>query len=125
MGENMRISRLRQALLGGLIALTVLAFLWEGRDHHVETAATGQDYIKWVDFTVSYEALCRAYEWDVETHGTEHEVHWVELLAYTASRTGGVFDKKAMKILNETAQKLSEGNAVMEELVSDLKYYAY
>lgn len=125
MGETMRTSRLRQALLGGIIALTVLAFLWEGRDRHVETAAVGQDYIKWVDFTVSYEALCRAYEWDVETHGTEHEVHWVELLAYTASRTGGVFDKKAMKILNETAQKISEGNAVMEELVSDLKYYAY
>ncbi|MCM1092272.1 MAG: M23 family metallopeptidase [Muribaculum sp.] len=111
--------------MGGVIALAVLALLWEGRDHRVETAATGQDYIKWVDFTVSYEALCRAYDWDVETHGTEHEVHWVELLAYTAARTGGEFDKKAMSILNETAQKLSAGEAVMEELVSDLKYYAY
>ena len=42
------------------------------------------DYIKWVDFTVSYEALCKAYEWDVETHGTHFEIDWVELLAYTA-----------------------------------------
>lgn len=24
------------------------------------------DYIKWVDFTVSYEALCSAYDWDVK-----------------------------------------------------------
>ena len=27
--------------------------------------------IKWLDFTVSYDALCRAYEWDVKTHGTD------------------------------------------------------
>ena len=27
--------------------------------------AVADDYIKWVDFTVSYEALCSAYEWDV------------------------------------------------------------
>ena len=29
------------------------------------TSAAGKDYIKWVDFTVSYEALCQAYDWDV------------------------------------------------------------
>ena len=25
-------------------------------------------YIKWVDFNVSYEALCEAYKWDVDTY---------------------------------------------------------
>ena len=56
------------------------------------TLSVEENYIKWVDFTVSYEALCRAYDWDVKTHGTEFEVNWVELLAYTAARTGGSFD---------------------------------
>ena len=34
---------------------------------HISTSAAGKDYIKWVDFTVSYEALCQAYDWDVDT----------------------------------------------------------
>ncbi len=34
--------------------------------------AIENEYIKWVDFTVSYEALCSAYDWDVKTHGQEH-----------------------------------------------------
>ena len=60
------------------------------------TSAAGKDYIKWVDFTVSYEALCQAYDWDVDTFDTEHHVEWIPLLAYTAARTGGEFDKKAV-----------------------------
>ena len=83
------------------------------------------DYIKWVDFTVSYEALCQAYEWDVETHGTEHEIDWVELLAYAAAKTGGEFGKDALKTIDKAAEKLSEGEATMEELTEDLKYYDY
>ncbi|MCM1569397.1 MAG: M23 family metallopeptidase [Roseburia sp.] len=84
-----------------------------------------KDYIKWVDFKVSYEALCQAYEWDVETHGGEHELHWIELLAYTAAKTGGEFDKKALTIMDEAAKELSEGEKTLEELTEKLKYYEY
>lgn len=83
------------------------------------------DYIKWVDFTVSYEALCKAYDWDVKTHGSEHEINWVELLAYTAAKTGGAFDKDALKTMEKAAEKLSTGEITMEELTKELKYYAY
>lgn len=89
------------------------------------SSASGKDYIKWVDFTISYEALCKAYDWDVDTHGTDHEVHWIELLAYTAAKTGGKFDKQALSALEKTAQKLSEGETTMEELTKDMKYYSY
>jgi hypothetical protein len=78
-----------------------------------------------VDFTVSYEALCQAYEWDIRTHGTEHELDWVELLAYTAAKTGGDFGKEALKTMDKAAERLSEGECTMEELTEDLKYYAY
>lgn len=83
------------------------------------------DYIKWVDFTVSYEALCKAYDWDVKTHGSEHEIDWVELLAYTASKTGGAFGKDAQKTMEKAAEKLSAGETTMEELTKELKYYVY
>ena len=83
------------------------------------------DYIKWVDFTVSYEALCKAYDWDVETHGTEYEIDWVELLAYTAAKTGGKFDRDALKTMEKAAEKLTGGESTLEELTKDLKYYPY
>ncbi len=119
--------------------LAVLVFFACQKEMTVQTgsagvAANGQedsadqgkkDYIRWVDFTVSYEALCKAYDWDVDTHGTEHEVHWIELLAYTACRTGAVFDKKALEILENTAKKLADGQADMETLTRDLQYYPY
>lgn len=89
------------------------------------SASGSSDYIKWVDFTVSYEALCEAYAWDVDTHGTAHEIDWIDLLAYTAAQTGGEFGKKAMSILSKTAKELSEGSTTMEELTKDMKYYTY
>ena len=55
----------------------------------------------------------------------EHHVEWIPLLAYTAARTGGEFDKKALKILNETSEKLAEGEAEIETLTKDMKYYPY
>lgn len=124
-GRDRRIGKLRQALVGEVIALAVLVFFAANDKTVVETAATGQDYIKWVEFTVSYEALCRAYQWDVETHGSEHEVHWIELLSYTACRTGASFDKKALCILDDTAQKISSGETTMEVLAEDMQYYPY
>ena len=81
--------------------------------------------IKWVDFTISYDALCRAYEWDVETYGTDCHVNWIELLAYTAAKTGGKFEKKALEVLESTAQTLSSGGNSMEELTENMKYYPY
>ncbi len=88
-------------------------------------AGTAQDYIKWVDFNVSYEALCTAYDWDVDTYGSEHKVDWIELLAYTAAKTGGTFDKEAMKIIHKTAESVSKGESVIKELAEELKYYDY
>lgn len=109
-----------------LVALIFAVHLSE-REKAVLTNVTamGEDYIKWVDFNVSYEALCAAYEWDVKTHGTAHEVNWIELLAYTATRTGGEFEKEALPIIEEAARKLSEGENTIEELTKDMKYYSY
>lgn len=116
-----------------LIALFLLLLLFgigHGNGYREEavqtgTTATGEDYIKWVDFNVSYEALCAAYDWDVKTHGTENELCWIELLAYTAAGCGGEFNKKSLTILEETARKLTDGDTTMEELTEDMEYYSY
>lgn len=84
-----------------------------------------QDYIKWVDFTVSYEAMCKAYDWDVESYGTEYPVSWVDLLALTAAKQGGLFDKNCLKVLDKSAKAITEGKKSLEELTKDLKYFPY
>jgi len=92
-----------------------------------ETEQTSEkdDYIKWVDFTVSYEALCLAYEWDVKTHDTEYPLSWIELLAYTAAKTGARFDTKALELLAQAAVQCAEGTVNIKELTENLKYYSY
>jgi murein DD-endopeptidase MepM/ murein hydrolase activator NlpD len=81
--------------------------------------------IQWVDFTVSYEALERAYEWDLATYGSDHHVNWVELLALTAAKTGGNFSSKALKTLEQIGETLSSGTKQVTDLTADLSYYDY
>lgn len=116
-----------ECLLAVVLAtiLTVRHSAWDRESASNVVLTIEDDYIKWVDFTVSYEALCQAYQWDVDTHGTKHEICWVELLAYTAARTGGNFGKDALKVMDKAAKALSEGEETIESLTEDLKYYAY
>ena len=116
------------ALLGALIIVsgkggeqTMLPATGEAESRESE----GEDYIKWVDFTVSYEALCWAYDWDVDTYETGHDINWIELLAYTAAKTGGKFNSQAMSVLEKAAESLASGETDIEELTEDLEYYPY
>ena len=90
--------------------------------------ALSDGYIKWVDFNVSYDALCLAYEWDVNTWGEEVHIDWVEMLAYLGARYGGDFssnDKKLAKDVAKLTEQLIEEGVTMEELTKDMQYYAY
>jgi len=123
----MWLSRMKRVIATELVLLLVLCLVWDGENEAVATAGTTQeeDYIKWVDFAVSYEALCKAYEWDVSTYDSEHPINWVELLAYTAAKTGGNFDKKALTVLDVAAGELSAGETTMEKLTGEMQYYPY
>ena len=113
---------IKKGILAECILVALLAAVIIGRkEPEVKESSAGNrvlavegDYIKWVDFTVSYEALCKAYEWDVETHGTEHEICWVDLLAYTAAKTGGQFGKEALKTMEKAAKAVSTGEKTFE-----------
>lgn len=128
------IGRMQKAILLEGILVATLIVLLSGRSATIEpeeaiafatSSAAEGDYIKWVDFNVSYEALCEAYAWDVDTYESEYHVSWIELLAYTAARTGGEFEKKALEILQKAAKQLSVGEATIEDLTKDMKYYSY
>ncbi len=85
-------------------------------------------YIKWVDFDVTYDALCLAYEWDVNTYKEEVHLNWIELLAYLGAKYGGNFtthSKSVKKDMNKLTEELTEHKVSMEELTKDMEYYPY
>lgn len=92
----------------------------EGQDEN-----TKKDYIKWVDFDVSYQAMDEAYQCDVESYGKDVKINWVELLAYLATKYGGDFSKYKSKDLNALVEKLQNKETTMQELTKDMKYYSY
>lgn len=91
---------------------------------YIEENADGKKYIKYVEFNATYEALCKAYQMDVDTYGKDIHLNWVELLAYTAAKTGGEFGKKSISILEQVSKELQAG-ATMESLTKKMKYYSY
>lgn len=85
-----------------------------------------ENYIKWVDFTVTTDALAKSYEYDVNTYEEPIHLSWIELLAYVAAHTGGDFSgqKKVEELMAEAAERLENGET-MESLTKELKYYDY
>ena len=118
---------IRLAIIIEIICLSIVCgiLFQENANRAASAEESDQDFIKWVDFDVSYEALTAACQWDVDTYGTKYHIDWVELLAYLGAKNGGSFSRKTVKELADTAKKLSAGEASMEELTGDLTSYAY
>lgn len=89
------------------------------------TQTTEKDYIKWVDFNVSFDALNCAYKYDVDTYGTEAHVSWIDLLAILAAKNGGNFSKFREKDMNAIVEKLTLKEETIETLTKDMKYFDY
>lgn len=84
------------------------------------------NYIKWVDFKVTNEALKLTSKLDIESHNNNANIkyNWIELLAYLACKNGGNFKKFDTNDLNELIQKLENGKTI-SELSDNLRYYDY
>lgn len=110
-------------------------------EHISEPDEAAQDFIKWVDFTVTSEAMDLALDWEMESRKvlseaaqgdgmqTEHagSVHWISLLAYTAAQTGGKFQnwKTVSGHINAAAKGFQDGSLTEAGLSEELKYYSY
>jgi murein DD-endopeptidase MepM/ murein hydrolase activator NlpD len=86
---------------------------------------TKKEFIKWVDFNATTEALNTAYKYDVESYGKEVKLNWIELLAYAACKGGGDFNKTSIKRIKEAAEALTSKETTMAELTKELKNYSY
>lgn len=90
------------------------------------TTDTPKDYIKWVDFNVTCEALQMAYTYDIESYEQEIHYNWIELLAYAACKNGNDFSKTSTttQAMEDCVEALSNGTSI-EELTKKMEYYSY
>ena len=85
-----------------------------------------KDYIKWVDFKITSDALSKTAKLDIESHNSDSEVkyNWIELLAYLACKNGGNFKQFNQNDLNKLIEQLNSGKT-MEDITKNMKYYRY
>lgn len=91
-----------------------------------ETSKEKKDFIKWVDFNVTSEALNLTAKLDIDSHNKEGEIiyNWIELLAYLSCKNGGNFKNFSTKDLNLLVEELKNGQT-MEDLTQNMKFYDY
>ena len=85
-----------------------------------------KDFIKWVDFNVTAEALNLTAKLDIDSHNQEGDnvYNWIELLAYLACQNGGDFKNFKEKDLTNLVEKLKNGQT-MQDLTQNMKFYDY
>ncbi len=83
-----------------------------------------EKYIKWVDFSVSYQALSDTMELDISTYGTERHLSWISTLSYLACKNGGNWSSYKRSQLDKLVEALGE-NLTPDKLMTSNKYYDF
>ncbi len=112
-------------LLAGVFILASGIYFYEGMTDDVAVSQTADNYIKWVDFNPSYEAMKKACLMDVESYESEVRLDWITLLAYAAVRGGGEFDTKSESYIESIAGQLSNKEVTKEDLMEKYQYFPY
>lgn len=91
-----------------------------------ETSEEKKDFIKWVDFNVTSDALNLTAKLDIDSHNKESETayNWIELLAYLSCKNGGNFKNFKANDLNLLIEELKNGQTI-QDLTQNMKFYDY
>lgn len=117
--------KMMACLLLMTLVLAMGIYLYENRFQNLQVSQTGADFIKWVDFNASKEAMKKACLMDIKSYESEIHLDWITLLAYAAVRGGGEFDNKSESYIDEIAAKLTDKKTTKEELAEKYKYFSY
>lgn len=97
----------------------------ENVEEDIKVAGEEKDFIKWVDFNVTAEAMQDAYILDLKSYDEKVHLNWVDLLAVLGVKYGGDFTKYKNSDLTEAAEQLSESEEALENNTKNMKYFAY
>ena len=85
---------------------------------------TQKNYIKYVEFNVTKDALQNAVDLDRQTHDDDRHTDCITMLAYLGAKYGGDFTKYKYGDMTDFADKIKNGETV-ENLTKDMKYFNY
>ena len=87
---------------------------------------TKKDYIKWIDFNITYAALEYTMKLDIDSNNNDNETkyNWIELLSYLACKYGGDFSKYKQKDVTDLTKKLDSGESIVA-LTEKMKLFSY
>ncbi len=107
-----------------ILILSIIVFTSFAKEN--DNSDSKKDFIKWVDFNVTSDALRLTSKLDIDSHNNNEEIkyNWIELLSYLACKNGGDFKNFKKTDLDNVVQKLKDGQT-MDELTQDLKFYNY
>lgn len=109
-----------------IILLSSILLFYSFGNNTSDDNTTKKNFIKWVDFNVTSEALNLAAKLDIDSHNKKEEItyNWIELLSYLACKNGGNFKNFKKGDLDNLVDKLKNGET-MSDLSKDLKFYDY
>ena len=81
------------------------------------------DFIRWVEFDVSCEAMERALGYDVRSQEQEKRLPWIDILALAATRHGG--GDFSVQAVDAAAKALCSDESMEQQLGEQYKYYVY
>ena len=114
------------SLVAILILSSIIIFYSFASDMKEEKQEEKKNFIKWVDFNVSSEALSLTAKLDINSHCKNEDIvyNWIELLAYLACKNGGNFKNFKSSHLNSLVEELKNGHTI-DDLTQDMKFYDY
>ena len=104
-------------LILSLLAGAVAVVFTGGKDSQ-------KNYIKYVEFNVTKDALQNAVDLDIQTHDDDRHSDCITTLAYLGAKYGGDFTKYKYSDMTDFADKIKNGETV-ENLTKDMKYFNY
>ncbi|MBO5461398.1 MAG: M23 family metallopeptidase [Ruminococcus sp.] len=90
-----------------------------------ESSDGRKEFIKWVDFKVTAEAMNQAYQYDRDSYSKEVHLDWIDLLAILGAKYGGDFQIFKSTDMKQIAEKLISQETTVEEYAKNMKYFTY
>ena len=87
-------------------------------------ADTTAKYIKWVDFSPDYNALCDTMQLDISTYGSARHLSWIDTLSFLACKNGGHWENYKRSQLDKLVEALGD-DMQPDDLMKTNDYYAF
>ncbi len=109
-----------------ILSIILASLIFSGAAIFCLTGASSgkKDFIKYAEFNVTYPALEKAMNIDIDTYGEDIHINWIEVLAYLGAKYGGDFKRYSSKDMDDIINRLKAGEKI-EAITGDMKYYNY